>query len=72
MTLLGSLAGSENEADRDRLTGETQTSVIEFSHVHGSLRKRTKTQRSDQSEGFIPFRQRNSAFVKNRPVGSKG
>ena len=37
----------------ERLTGEMQTNVIEFSHVHGSLLKRTKTRRSDQSKEIL-------------------
>ena len=47
------LAGSENQTDKDRLTGEKPTTFIKFLHVQGSLRKRMKTLRSDQSRRLL-------------------
>lgn len=36
-----------------RLTGEKPTSFIEFLYIHGSLHKRMKTQRDDQSRKLL-------------------
>ena len=39
------LIGSENEADKDRLTGEKNANLIKVLHAHKSLHKRMKIQR---------------------------
>ena len=40
--LLGSLAGSENSAGKDRFTGEKQTNFIKFLHVDGAFTRERK------------------------------
>ena len=44
------LIGSENEADKDRLTGEKNTNCMKMLHVYTKLHKRIKTWRSGRSK----------------------
>ena len=61
LTLLGYLAVSENQTDKDILIEENYTNVTEFIHVHRSLHKGVKTWK----ESSVFFGPRNNKFVKN-------
>lgn len=68
-TVLGSLAGSENEADEDRVTEEEHTHFTEFSHVDEILHRRIKTWRAGPGQQ-ASFGQRNNTFLNiGKPEG---
>lgn len=52
--LLGTLAGSENQTDRDRWTGEKHTNLLNKSFTsHGSLYEEMKTKRNGSTWVFL-------------------